>query len=84
MFTVVLSIIINFSSSASESATFLGRSFIQYEIPDFSAQHRISRQISPYQTGRDYITVAFITTSDSGIILLLGNDEDGDYAILEV
>ena len=68
----------------SQSATFSGDSFIQYEILDPSSSQR-RRQTQVHTTGRDYVTLAFITSSEFGTILMLGiDDKDNEYAILEV
>lgn len=72
-------------STASESVSFSGSNYIQYEVVGSSSTRRAARQTSLYQTGRDYITVALITSDDSGTLLTLGYEsENSDYAVLEV
>lgn len=70
----------------AESVTFSGESFIQYEVlAPSSSRRRQVRQTQVYRTGRTYVTLAFITSSDMGTILLMGiDDEEEEYAILEV
>jgi hypothetical protein len=69
----------------SDSATFSGDSFIQYEVRESSSQQREVRQTQIHTTGRNYVNLAFVTSSDTGTILQLGSDEeDEEYAILEI
>ena len=73
------------SPLGSQSVTFSGNSFIQYQIAGSSSRRRAARQAPVHYTGRDYVSLAFATSSDSGTLLLLGVDNnDNDYAILEV
>jgi hypothetical protein len=72
-------------SENSQSATFSGDSVIRYEILNPTSERRGIRQTQVHTTGRDYVTLAFITSSEFGTILLLGiDDEDNEYATLEV
>lgn len=81
----VIIIIHRIVSTASESVSFSGSNYIRYEVVGSTSSRRAARQTSLYQTGRDYITMAFITSSDSGTLLTLGYDrENSDYAVLEV
>ena len=76
-----------FIYSDADSVSFSGDSLIQYEVLEdsSSSRRRQTRQSQLHQTGRDYVSLAFITSSHSGTILVLGTDSvDEEHAILEV
>ena len=68
----------------SESATFSGDSFIQYEVLESSLRRRAVRQTGVYRTGRNYVKLALVTSSTTGTILQMGLDTEEEFAILEV
>ena len=69
----------------SQSAMFSGDGFIQYDIIDSASRRRAIRQTQVYIMGRNYVSLAFITGSDTGTILLLGvDDENEEHTKLEV
>lgn len=73
------------SVPVSPSISFTGEGFIQYEVNTAtSSMSRMLRQDSLYVTGRNLISLGFVTSGDSGTILQLGYKDDSDYAILEV
>ena len=73
-----------FVSTDSESATFSGDSFIQYEVIESSLRRRVVRQTQAYTTGRTYVNLAIITSSETGTIFQIGLDNEDNFAILEV
>ena len=68
----------------SESATYSGESFVQYEVIESSTRRRAVRQTEVYTTGRNYVLLALITSSATGTILQMGLENEDNFAILEV